>query len=117
MQRRTEAMLERCPNNNLAEAISKDKRRREDLRRQHSSSGKLLNRAAFTDFMGNFHDQNQVKIPLKTKQGTRKGRSAQRDVEDRTRFNGGTATGDLEAHRQNKGVPWGLQVRLAHTHI
>lgn len=53
-RRRTEALLESCPNNYLAEAISKDKRRREVVSKLHSNSGELLNPTSFTIFMGMF---------------------------------------------------------------
>lgn len=62
--RKTEAILEKCPTNSLAEAINREKRRRESLRRSQVNYGELLNAASFTEFMGSFHDKNQEGIQL-----------------------------------------------------
>lgn len=61
---RTEALLERYPNSRVAEVINKDRRKREELDGLQSKSGELLNPEDFTEFIGNFQDQNQVEIPL-----------------------------------------------------
>lgn len=48
LTRRTKALLEICPNNQLAEAINKDKIRRHNQARPQSKNGKVLNPIFFT---------------------------------------------------------------------
>lgn len=63
--RRTEALLEKCPNNNIAEAMKKDKRRRENMNKAQTISKESLNPAAFTDFIGSYYNQDQAEVQLK----------------------------------------------------
>lgn len=62
--RRTEALLEICPNNQFPEATKKDKIRRHNLERSQSTGGKVLNQTACTEFMGKYHEQKQEEIQL-----------------------------------------------------
>lgn len=57
-ERNTENLLQKCQNEVLSTVIPKYRRRRQEKDRILSNSGILLDSAAFTRFMGSYHDQN-----------------------------------------------------------
>lgn len=61
---RTEKLLDSCHNSELADSISKDRRREENLSSAEQNNSTSLDPARFTKFMGEFHDQNQEEVPL-----------------------------------------------------
>lgn len=62
-ERKTEEKLRKCPNDVIAEALRKDKRRREGIK-EAQNNGRTLNPADFTAFMATYHDQQQEEIKL-----------------------------------------------------
>lgn len=56
--------MNKSPNSKLAEAIKKDKRRREQRMKERTYREEELNPADFTEFMGNYHNQGQDLVQL-----------------------------------------------------
>lgn len=56
--------MDKCTNNEMAEALRKYQSRRENKNKSNNQSDDVLDPAAFTHFMGCFHDHKQENIKL-----------------------------------------------------
>lgn len=64
--RRSEAVLKRCPNSAIFEAIKREKERREVRKRTLRMDGKALVQESFTAYVGSYYDQDKEVVALKS---------------------------------------------------